>query len=204
MKNLKKLKELNIWATDIRNVSKIIGNPPLLKTLWLYDTSIANVTEILKTQSKSSEFLERAKRERNRLQNQIDIKSNQLHKYEACKSEVFNSSEIELEIVRKSPRKLVFTIAAIHVKCKECNNIIKITDMSGISNFFEKISNFIENLQKELRIQLNKNKYCVTCNLYYQNLDMCPKHLTPLTYPKLVFIRGINQLYSASRLLKNN
>ena len=130
------------------------------------------------------------------------IKKNQndLITCNSCNSRKFKTEVIVLDLVRKSPMKLVFIISAVLVKCIRCekNNIT----INPTPIFLNRISEFTEILKKELRSQIKENCYCFRCREYYKYLERCPTHKIRLNIPPLVFIRGINEQYVSSRLLE--
>ena len=128
------------------------------------------------------------------------VESKSVIKCEKCNSKKFLNHKIFLEMVRKSPRKLVFTISSLIVNCANCGQKRAIIHPTPLN--FKQLPNITDHLKEELRSHINQNHYCNQCNEYYENVKTCPKHPSiSLTPPKLVFIRGINQQYATSKLL---
>lgn len=108
--------------------------------------------------------------------------------------------KIDLEIVRRSPRKLVFVIKSVIIECLNCNETKKINNPSQfILDFLSKLNNILTN---EIISHLKQNLYCKNCNKFYGNIDKCPIHINSLDYPRLVFIRGINKQFISNLLLR--
>ncbi|MEE9378988.1 MAG: leucine-rich repeat domain-containing protein [Candidatus Lokiarchaeia archaeon] len=183
--------------TSTKSKKEISKNSKLSKIIWIFDSSNDNHKneKTIALRTKLNEIIEKRKKEHE--------SQDSIYSCEKCKSQNFKSKKINLEIVRKSPRKLVFIINSIDIECDSCFEIKELNDPKP--SFLNLLSNFLECLKSELKYHLKQHYYCAKCNDYHKNLERCPKHDNRLIIPRLVFIRGINQQYASSGLLgKNN
>ncbi|MFX1258943.1 MAG: hypothetical protein ACFFAN_13885, partial [Promethearchaeota archaeon] len=207
IKNLKNLQEIILHEKNIQKRSKIIENIACLNLTCLYDSkknsvhknsnnsvNINNSINTIDFRRKFSVYL-KSKLQRNlvRANGNLKIQNETISSIncDKCKGQEFKSIKISLELVRKSPRKLVFVISSIIIECILCKKIRKITKPNPF--FISRTLGFNEILQKELRFQIKQNLYCKMCNDYYKNFEKCPKHYIKLSFSTLVFVRGINQ-----------
>ncbi|MBN1800379.1 MAG: hypothetical protein JW891_02680 [Candidatus Lokiarchaeota archaeon] len=116
-----------------------------------------------------------------------------------CGDQNLRCKSLLLDLVRKSPRKLVFVILKLTITCDSCkfDEIVSNID----AETFGSLLNSSEVLARALRHQARQNFYCSECDQYYKERDQCEVHKTPIKPPKLLFIRGINMQYATSKIL---
>lgn len=221
VKNLTNLKEVSFNGQVIQNFSNGHQNPFPVICKVIFDSKNKTTTNCfnqpkrqshsnntsnfrndapIDLKSKLQNILERAKRERNA--DKPQNKQSSIIYCDSCRSQNLILVKISLELVRKSPRKLVFKIPAVSMNCSDCNQKKEI--LNPMPSFLNQIPQIVEKLKSELKFHLRQNLYCQKCNLYYKDLECCPTHDTPLIAPQLVFIRGINQQYTSRFLLEKD
>jgi len=229
IKNLKNLKVLNLSGNNfLDNIIKITNYFPKLNLVWFFDSRIkieANVKEIQIPENRSSittqnqksnennqfsnnkdffiqvrDILRKSKTNGGLNENEKENKERNPELCESCNNQKMETLFILLDNVRKSPRKLVFEIRLVVAKCTNCHQK---RSFSNIGSFkLENLLNLKEILKEEIKFYLNQNYYCSACSKYYKNLKKCPVHNIEMKIPLLVFIRGINQQYTSSYILK--
>lgn len=220
IKCLKNLKEVNINGNLIQNISDLYQKSLPDNLILIFDTKEElikkNKNDILNTNpmktvtipinepkidlnSKLTDILEQA-RNKDELFNPRNEK-NPLTYCEDCKNRSYKFNKVSLELVRESPRKLVFVIAGVSMICSNCKRLKEV--LNPTPAYLNLIPNFIDNLKNELKFHLKQHQYCKLCNTYYKNLAQCPIHCIVLEIPPLVFIRGISKQYASKSLMNN-
>ncbi|TFF97754.1 MAG: leucine-rich repeat domain-containing protein [Promethearchaeota archaeon] len=205
MVNLKNLKELNITENPIKNFPEIIEHLNSVKYVWIFDSKYS--IETSKSQGKSNR---KRKTSKVSLFEELGLSSPKksekkqvkIYRCKKCNANLTKLNKIELLLMRRSPRRLVYEIKKAIFQCNKCNQIQSVSISRSEISLLKNIK-WVEPLRNAIYQDLNNHNWCRICNKYYENEQICPIHKNELELPRLVFIRGLNIQYSSSKILKN-